>query len=309
MSLEIIDILQSYSRFNQIMVVASLNQVDTFNSYVGNQKLLKTKFKDNLGLVCRDHCGPYFKYSDKSLILSKAVEECKRTIAVDIENGFDLIHIDVSRVREHPFAIAEELINFAIKQRSDILLEFGSEENNGNIYNQSIDQLLSFCQSFKENIKFIVAQTGSLVKNKQIGSFDILKNTTLINRVHEAGFLFKEHNGDYLNHNDLAKRQLAGVDAINVAPQLGVIQTQVLFSLAGHTDCWRKFAEKVFQGRMFIQWLDKFDNKLDAVLVSGHYFYNSDEYKNLLDNIDRDRFDLELKNSIYEVLDFYESRS
>jgi hypothetical protein len=308
MSMEIIDLLSKYSHHYPLMVVASLNQVDTFNGYVCNQKTLRDRVSQSV-LLCRDHCGPYFKYSDRNLLLSKAIEECKKSIEQDIANGFDLIHIDVSRVNETPFKVAETLIDHAIRLKSDILLEFGSEENTGYNLNASLDDQLKFCLNYKDNIKFIVTQTGSLVKDKQIGNFDVYRNKKLSNKIHELGFLFKEHNGDYLDAEGLRKRQLAGIDAINVAPQLGVLQTQILYKLSNGTEAWRNFAETVYRGRRFEQWLSTNDSRLTAVIVSGHYFYNTVEYKKLKDSIDLDQFEIELKNNLYEVLDFYENRS
>lgn len=309
MSQEIIDLLNKYSFYHPIMIVASLNQVDTYNSYVCNQQTLKSKIANPDLLLCRDHCGPYFKYTDKNLILSKAIDQCKKSIEKDIENGFNLIHIDVSRVKDDPFSVAQTLIDFTLTLKPDMMLEFGSEENTGHNLNYQLDQQLSFSSNYRDNIKYIVAQTGSLVKDKQIGYFDLERNQILIDKIHEQGFLFKEHNGDYLDITELEKRSHVGVDAINVAPQLGVIQTQILYKLANGTDPWREFAELVYRGRMFEQWVTRRVNGLEAVLVSGHYFFNTDEYYRLRDSIDINQFEIELKNNLYEVLDFYENRS
>lgn len=309
MSMEIIDLLSNYSLHHNIMIVASLNQIDAFNSYVCNQKTLRSKIPNSNILLCRDHCGPYFKYSDRYLTLPKAIDECKRSIENDISNEFDLIHIDVSKVKENQFLIAEQLIEFAINLKPDIMLEFGSEENTGQNLNSTLDQQIEFCKNYSNNVKYFVTQTGSLVKDRQVGVFDVSRNKGIADKIHGAGFLFKEHNGDYLELEDLKKRKLAGIDAINVAPQLGVTQTQVLYRLANGTREWNDFAEKVYRGGRFDQWLSTNNSKLQAVMVSAHYFYNTVEYKKLKDSINLEQFEIELKNNLYEVLDFYENRS
>jgi len=312
MSKEIIEILDSFSKYYPIMITASRNQVDYQNSYVCDQTFLNDVFILGNALLCRDHCGPYFKDSDKTLSLDQAIDECKRTIENDIENRFKIIHIDISRVNDNPYKVAELLIEFALNLDPTIFFEFGSEENNGVNLDKTISKLneqINFCLNYKNNIKYVVAQTGSLVKDKQIGSFDLEKNKIIAEIIHEAGFLFKEHNGDYFNSNDLTLRKQIGVDAINVAPQLGVIQTSILHQMTLNTSEWNRFANLVYSRELYKKWVNDTSNKLNCVLVSGHYFFQSNEYRSLIDSIDLEQFNIQLKNSIYEVLDFYECRS
>ena len=48
----------------------------------------------------------------------------------------------------------------------------------------------------------------------------------------EYGILLKEHNCDYLNFNQISLRKKYGIDAINIAPELGVIQTNLVYTLS-----------------------------------------------------------------------------
>ncbi len=310
MSIEIIELLTRYASLQPLMLVASRNQVDYQNAYVCNSSYLGQKISKNQNiLLCRDHCGPYFKDTDKSLSLTDAILECKKTIEHDIEAGFDLIHIDVSKVQDS-FKIADDLITFTLDLNPNIFLEFGSEENTGQNLDDTLsnlDKQLNYCQQYKDHIKFFVSQTGSFIKNKQLGKFDTRYNRYLSDKIHDAGFLFKEHNGDYLTKDELTLRKLAGVDAINVAPQLGVIQTEVLLALSNDSAELQVFIDKVYNGNKYQRWLNPkdYNDVMAATNVSGHYFFNTFEYKNLLNTINVNQFQNDLEKKIFDCLDTY----
>lgn len=315
MSREIIDLLGEYSEHAPLMVIGSRNQVDYQGGYVCDSNYLNKKLSNRKNiLLCRDHCGPYFKDTDKQLSLGYAIDECKKTINADINAGFNLIHIDVSKVptASNMYAVADELIEFTLGLKPDILLEFGSEENTGQNLESTlanIDDQLNYCKKYKDNIKFFVSQTGSLTKGHQAGNFDIEYNLTIADKIHSAGFLFKEHNGDYLTSSDLELRKQSGIDAINIAPQLGVVQTTVLKSIADNGAEWNNFVNVVYNGNRYQRWLDpsQYSDKNEAVRVSGHYFFNTLEYELLLNSIDKDYFYTKLKNDIFNVLNIYKN--
>jgi hypothetical protein len=309
MSKEVISLLNEYSLLNDypIMIICSRNQIDFESSYVTSTNTISSLVKSNPNLLlCRDHCGPYFKDSDNGLNLKDAVDKCKQTIDADIYNQFDLIHIDVSRVEDNQLEVADELIQYALSKNPDILLEFGSEENTGILVLESVQRLddqLNFAKLYK-NIKFFVTQTGSAIKDRQVGYFDIDFNSNLSKRIHSYGFLFKEHNGDYLDSVDLKLRKSAGVDAINVAPQLGTIQTKLLFENSSHTSEWNNFANLVYSGNRYQRWTSQ-QGKLACVLASGHYFFKSSEYEDLINRIDRDLFYNKLRKHLFQLFDLY----
>lgn len=309
MSKEVISLLNEYSLLNDypIMIICSRNQVDFESSYVTDTDTISSLLKSNPNLLlCRDHCGPYFKDSDSGLNLKDAIDKCKQTIDIDINNQFDLIHIDVSRVEVNQLEVADELIQYALSKCPDIFLEFGSEENTGIMLSDSIHRLddqLNFAKLYK-NIKFFVTQTGSAIKDRQVGYFDINFNLELSKKIHSYGFLFKEHNGDYLDSVDLKLRKSAGIDAINIAPQLGTIQTKLLFENSGHTSEWSNFANLVYSGNRYQRWISQ-EGKLTSVLVSGHYFFKSLEYDALVKKIDKDLFFNKLRKHLFQLFDLY----
>jgi len=305
------DILAKYARDKQrpLMFIASRNQVDAASGYVMTTAELAQQLaplRSPYLMLCRDHCGPYFLDSEKSLSESDAVKATKRTIAADIEAGFDLIHIDTSRC-SNGYATAEELIKFALMVNPQIQFEFGTEENVGvaagvQKYKDDVD----FAKHFP-NMRFVVAQTGSLTyEDRQAGSFEYDTVLKLVDYADVAGVGLKEHNADYLTAEEIALRRSAGVHALNIAPQLGVIQTNTVLSLAQEHDVdSSEFRQRVIDSGKWTKWTESADADL-RVKVAGHYLFNSAEYNEL-----EERLSLEcdvikaVQENIESCLDLY----
>ena len=308
MSHEIIESINEYGETNKLMVVASRNQVDYNHGYVCTSKELTNLILNPGILICRDHCGPYFSDSDKGLSLAAAMDECKKTITEDIEAGFDLIHIDVSKIADNQFVYAKELIEFTLDLSPNIMMEFGSENNTGKNLDNSLSHIseqLDFITQYAGNIVFFVTQTGSFTQHKQMGSFDVNFNTPIAQRIHEAGFLFKEHNADYLTKEEVKLRSV-GVDALNIAPQLGTVQTRILQDLSKNSTEWIDFANAVYKSNLWARWMpaDLHDNNM-AVIVAGHYMFHTPEYKKLIKSIDSELFNSQLKKEMFDIFDTY----
>ena len=291
MSHEIVDILTRYSIHDKpVMIIASRNQVDADSGYVMTTAELKTAIDRNPSkniMLCRDHCGPYFLDSEKNLSQQAAIEATKKTIAADIEMGFDLIHIDTSRCNDG-YVVADDLIKFCLDLNPNIQFEFGTEENVGvaaGITKYKDD--VTFAKQFP-NMKFVVAQTGSLVyENRQAGSFasNIVKD--LVEFANDAGVGLKEHNADYLSAYEIERRKLVGVHALNVAPQLGVIQTKLIKDWATTyelTEEWNTFANTVISSGKWAKWTDSTDSDM-RVAGAGHYLFNDISYRTLVDKL------------------------
>jgi len=311
MSKEVIDTISLYTASTGIplMLIASRNQIDHNSGYVMTTKELIDQIKGfnrSKLWVCRDHCGPYFLDSEKSLSERDAISATKKTIAMDIEQGFDLIHIDTSRI-SNGYAVAEELIQFCLDLNPNIKFEFGTEENIGVAAGiEKYKNDVEFAKQFP-NMKFVVAQTGSLVKeDRQVGIFDIPSVLTLVNYANEAGVNLKEHNADYLNKNQILLRAQCRVHALNIAPQLGVIQTRVLRTAAltdGAINEWNDFANAVIKSNKWEKWIIDGDSDM-KVNIAGHYLYQSTEYQKLIDKLNSSWIS-ELHKQITDVIDLY----
>ena len=293
------------------MIIASRNQVDHSSGYVTTTKELLTKNTHDNILFCRDHCGPYFSTAEKGMSIADAIRSTKDTIEQDILHGMDLIHIDTCYC-DDPYAVAEELIEFATNLNPNILLEFGSEENTGDLPAlQKFQNDASFASQFK-NIKFIVGQTGSLVMNgKQSGSFDVQYVQQLVSIANKHGMRFKEHNADYLLPLDIRMRKESGVNAVNIAPQLGHIQTETILNLCTKFDIdAAQFRNTILQSNTWDKWITNKDcADTTKIHTAGHYCFNTIEYADIKEALSKHiNVDDEINAAITTCLNVYYSR-
>lgn len=297
MSPEIIEgIIKASSKLRKsFMLISTKNQIDWNGGYVNKwttgqyvrfvNRIIK-KYKESRVYLCRDHCGPGFK--------NDCLDDVYRTIYDDIENGFDLIHIDFSKLSSDKKVILDEtkkVIEWILKKDKEIKIEIGTEENTGE-YKDNIEKIKKEIDFIKEFLipEFFVIQTGSLVREiNQVGSF----NKKFIAKIHE--FLLhndvklKEHNADYLNF-EMIKERREIVDAMNVAPQLGVIQTETIVNeaLIYGIDI-NPFLERSYKSKAWEKWLyrNTYKNKMLCSIIAGHYNFTSDEYKELVFKLEK----------------------
>ena len=294
------------------MIIASRNQVDAETGYVMTtpeiREQLKTLPTDYIWM-CRDHCGPYFLDAEKNLSLRDAVEATKKTIAYDIEQGFDLIHIDTSRV-DDTYGVAEELFKFCLDLNPNIQFEFGTEENVGVAAGAiKYKNDVAFAKNIP-NIQFVVAQTGSLChEDHQAGGFETNTVKELVEVANTNGVKMKEHNADYLSAEEIRLRSTVGVHALNIAPQLGVVQTKLLRRLVEvHPDAqgqWADFATEVVDSGRWSKWTER-DDREHQINVAGHYCFSSSKYQALI-NVLNQRTDWKsaITREIEYILDLY----
>lgn len=312
MSRAINEILARYASKYQrpLMFIASRNQIDADSGYVMTTKQFVDQvnpLRSDYLMLCRDHCGPYFLDNEKDLSLRQAIEATKKTIAGDIESGFDLIHIDTSRC-DDSYHVADELFTFCLKLNPNIKFEFGTEENVGVAAGiKKYQDDVKFASQFP-NMKFVVAQTGSLtMEDRQVGSFDVAMVHKLVTFANVAKVKLKEHNADYLTAEQIALRKQAGVHACNIAPQLGVIQTKLLLEFTNlmHIDN-SEFQAAVLNSKKWTKWIIDGDDSV-KVAVAGHYCFALDQYRRLIDQLNYEVFYQLLENKIEQCLNLYYS--
>ena len=102
--------------------------------------------------------------------------------------------------------------------------------------------------------------------------------------IKENNLKLKEHNADYLPKEDIVKR-VGIVDAINIAPQFGSVQTSfVLTKCLQYGINYDDFLEEVYTGKKWKKWLNTntAENKHLCFLIAGHYHFSSDTYKKII---------------------------
>lgn len=320
MSKSVVALCLEYSSYHNfpIMFIASRNQADYNSGYAFTTNELvdfirsSDHYDPDRVLICRDHCGPYFSDNDDGLSLNDAVESCLKTIEADCNADFDLMHIDVSRIdAEQQFDTAEVLFDYVRKFKPDMAFEFGTEDNTGTNLKDSMQKLqqqLEFIEAYKPYVKFVVSQTGSLTKHTQVGTFDTSDNMQIAELIHNNGILFKEHNADYLNAAEVKLRKTTGVDSINIAPQLGSVQSSVMLYYKNHClELFETFYNEVLEAGYWKKWVTPDITDNDTKFIAGaHYSYESTYGKLLLDELSTCiDYTAALRMRIYDALDQY----
>lgn len=322
MSSEAVEAVFRYAHFHhkQLMLIASKNQIDWGGGYVNNWttkeymdyvRQMRKSYPQADVLICRDHCGPGFNGNHDLRAVYKTIED-------DIENGFDLIHMDFCHFKgtyQERLRESKKAIQYMLSLKPNILLEVGTDENVGTNYSLSnMDEIGREIDFFKDFCKpdFYVIQTGSLVKEiNQTGSFnkDFAKQASEFLKA--KGLKMKEHNGDYLSKKEIVSRS-GIVDAMNIAPQLGVIQTHfVLHKCLIYGIDFTAFTEVAYRKNKWKKWLDKNrpENKFLCSIMAGHYHFASEAYKKIISQLEeREDIHENIINTLMDLIDHYENK-
>lgn len=287
LSTEIIEATYRFSEDNQkqMMLIASLNQINVAGGYVYGWKThefatycagMKLQYPGANVLLCRDHAGPGFMSGTPDL---KAVYT---NLRADCDEGFDLIHIDMCHTIQ-PGEVLSEVQNamgLCLKYNPDMRFEVGTDAIDGELTDvagleASILQLRGY------PIEFWVVNTGSLVRGvAQVGHFAIFNSLRCTKLLHRYGIKAKEHNSDYLTISQIEQRVKLGIDAMNVAPQFGVLQTDVLRQKGVDTNTLAGWEAEVRAGGHWKKWTDKEE---EQVRCGGHYHFSGERYGQLFE--------------------------
>jgi len=251
---------------------------DTFTKYLSNRKNL---------IVERDHGG--IGQSDQG--------DGDVSFMTDSINNFDIIHIDPwYYYKDFEKSLSETVKNIKLinMTNKNCLFEVGTEESIYHFDENMIDNMLSYLKSnlgeIFDKIIYCVIQCGTKLEGtKNIGHFDLKRLKKMVNICNKYGILSKEHNGDYLTLEDFKIRFDAGLSAINIAPEFGVFETDILlehmteqqqdsfFRICYKSDKWIKWVSKDFK---------PFENKEKLMKICGHYQFSNPEFLELSINID-----------------------
>lgn len=329
-----------------LMLIASRRQIETEKigrGYVNNwsteefSKYIKEQDKRNNIILCRDHGGPYQNESkdNQNKSFGEVMDDAKKSFKADIESGFKIIHIDPSENLTSKFKIEEmierilELYEFCYKiakeNQSEIYIEISIGKEDGEISNfsdiqYSIEKIEKFCKekSFPLPL-FIVIKTGNhVLETQNIGILDGIVEGKYENEKNEIlkmidfcktkNILVKEHNGDYLLEKTLREHPKIGIDAVNVAPEFGVVETRAILSFFrenGMNEFRQRFLDISFNSDKWKKWMIPNSNKSnsDKAIISGHYIFSSKDFiklkKELIEKLkNKEDFDNFLKSEI-----------
>ena len=250
-----------------LILIASRNQVDSDRfggGYVcgfDQKRFVETTSKiadeigfDGLCYFCRDHGGPWQRDKERNdkLPTDEAMEIGLQSYFDDAAAGFDLLHIDptkdphctgvvpLSTVLERTVYLIEKIEEKRKEMGwKELAYEVGTEETMGGLIDEASFE--GFIKELKVILDkkgllmplFVVGQTGTLTRlTTNVGQYDTPTATKLSNVTHKYGTGLKEHNGDYLSNAILLEHPVIGLDAMNVAPEFGLVETEALLELA-----------------------------------------------------------------------------
>lgn len=289
MSLNIVNVAIDFCEKNDtnIGLIPSRRQIDFASGYVNNWKTTTfieyVRNKSKLVVLQRDHGGP---------CQGDTEDDGFTSLAYDAYNGFDLIHIDpwkkYASIKEASMATASH-IKSCYSVNANCEYEIGTEEA---IKEYQPEEFDLFIKLIKENlnnnqwnkVKYGVIQSGTKLSSGQnTGTFNEERLKQMINVCDKHGLLSKEHNGDYLDQNQIEIRFKNGLDSINIAPEIANIESSVLmenhkikdaiFSECVESDRWKKWFPKDF---------DPHKNKESIVLICGHYVYSNPRISDII---------------------------
>lgn len=258
-----------------IGLIASRRQVDCDGGYVNNWTTAEfakyVKEKDDRILICRDHggVGQGSKYDDG---IASLMEDAKH---------MDIIHIDPWKKLKNSSATSYtlQMMEKCLAVNSKCFFEIGTEESIHTMTPYDLNALLvdiiSYQPSLLSRIKYAVIQTGTSLKNGiNTGNYDEQRMKAMCDVCLRYGVMSKEHNGDYQTPDMIKYKLNNGLSAINIAPEIAHIETNILlkeldpysisewFDLCINNGNWKKWFSDDF---------DPMNDKHKVLLLCGHY--------------------------------------
>ena len=202
-----------------------------------------------------------------------------------------------------------KIINFCYSENPNLEYEIGTEQSIRKFNVEELDMLLNNLQKKLQNdifekIKYVVIQSGtSLKENTNTGHYESDRLEQMILVAKKYGKLTKEHNGDYLSTKLIKEKFKLGLDAINIAPEFGQIETKIyldkikkekpellgkLFKICYISNRWKKWVDDQFIPE---------ENQEQLINICGHYVLSDGKF---LYDIKRHcpDIDLEIKKNI-----------
>ncbi|MEU4180957.1 class II D-tagatose-bisphosphate aldolase, non-catalytic subunit [Streptomyces sp. NPDC026589] len=310
----------AYRRRQPLMLIPSRRQVEAENQGGGYVEgwdtaafagYVRKRDPEGLILLCRDHGGPYQNPREKQQRygLSEAMKSAAQSYEEDIRQGFDLLHVDTSvdldgvATLEAAIDRAVELyaraVEFArsVKAKPQFEIGFedqGSDTNDPAEFEAQVGAALEQLRAAGlPDPTFIVAQTATKVlETENVGALTVapfavsstIRELAAITR--KNGIALKAHNCDYLSRQQLARLSGAGVDALNVAPEFGVVESRAFAALLrelGLNIQLERFLTLAYESRSWQKWMhaDTRAGDTDRAMIAGHYVFATDAFRDL----------------------------
>jgi hypothetical protein len=264
---------------------------ETFSKYVRERDINK-----NI-ILARDHGGPY-QGSKIDPILE--VDDAIESFETDIANDFNILHIDPSlnpKLNGDFQLLSEQVVqllynceDFAYKNNKKIIYEVGTDGHGTKPSDpEQIKKLIEYTKKHdhSNNIKFIVANTGTCVKEKcNVGKLHVSETLKFIEICNQNDLMLKEHNNDYNDFSTLSMHRNLGVHASNIAPEYGVEETKELIRLLKQNELYHEYEDFVklaYNSKKWEKWMinGEHPDREYLATICGHYIMETLEVKEI----------------------------
>ncbi len=303
MSKNVVDAALEYTRETgePLGLIPSRRQVDFGGGYA-NKWTTKELSEYNKGslVIERDHGGPgQGTYGDDGMESFLKDAEC-----------LDIIHVDPWKMYtslEEGTKKTAEYIERIHEKNSSVFFEVGTEESIRHLSAMEFDYCLHALRSELskgafDKIKYGVIQSGvglDLINCRNTGKYSNTRLEDMVEICKIYGIKSKEHNGDYLTREQIKKRFSSGLDAINIAPEFGQIETQCY--IEEMSDNIEELYQMCLSSGRWKKWVTDFSDiksKESLIGVCGHYIFSSQEFLSIKPDIDE-----KIKTRIKERID------
>ena len=293
-----------------VTLIPSRRQIDFCGGYVENwttKEFAKyVREKTYKIILKRDHGGP---------VQGSINDDGVHSLAQDCL-FFDAIHIDPWKVTndlDKGIYLTKVYIDYCFERNPHIKFEIGTEESIYKFNVESLTKLLDFLKKNLSsqqwnNINFAVIQSGtSLKENQNTGNYDKDRLKTMIDVCKSYGLLSKEHNGDYLPKELLQEKFSLGLNAVNIAPEFGQLETQLYLNEIKNTPLFDIYFDICYNSHRWDKWVDEqfdpFPNKEKLINICGHYVLSTPYFITQIKAKVRSDIDLIIKKEMIKKLE------
>ena len=291
MSQNVVDCVIKHGQKHSIGLIPSRRQVDFSGGYVNdwNTETFSSyvKKKNSSVLLCRDHGGAE---------QGQVSDDGKESFETDAQY-LDLIHIDPFRVSETIYQAAEKtgnIIESLFEINPNVMYEVGTEEAIFKYEPEHLNWMLGYLrirlrvEQFNQ-IKYAVVQSGTrldLATRTNTGNYNNTRLEKFIEVVKSFDLMSKEHNGDYLTDSfDVEVRFASGLDAINIAPEYGQIESEFYLEMCKKDSAlFEQLYEICYNSGKWKKWIPDVSrvSKSQIIMTCCHYILSD---KSFIDNI------------------------
>lgn len=320
MSLHSVDaaLAVAYRHRQPLCLIASRRQIDCAalgGGYVNDWTTeefvhyVRARDPENLITLARDHGGPFQRDAEKSLLLPDAMAVAQASFGADILSGLKILHLDPEKAVERgaPGAV-QQFTDLTIDMLltanqfaqshgiTDVVFEIGTDEGIGEDmsvadWDTFLGRVITAAAAANANrpVTFAVPMGTKVKETRNVGAMAAGTDAAWQARVaalqelaRKYNLILKLHNADYISAGVIERFMGLGVRCMNVAPELGVVESRTLVGLLRQNGLGHladEFLARALASRKWERWLAPRSAVTDEekALMAGHYVFAQPE--------------------------------